>query len=348
METTNLNSSNWQDDYRQALKSSAALEQFFGIPFKDTHYPIFLPLHLAKKIKAQGLNSVLGKQFLPSEEELNQQGLIDPIGDQVHQKTKQLIHRYHNRALFIPTQNCPVICRYCFRKNELYTDEAIFKPDLEETKNYLLAHPEIEEIIFTGGDPFMITNQKINSYLEFFSEISSIKYIRFHTRTPVTMPSRIDQELVEILDKYSKKFVRLLVMIHINHCDELGLDEISTIKKMTASHIELLSQTVLLKNINDNTETLYSLFKKLIDLKITPYYLHHPDQVRGGMHFSLSLEEGRKIYQPLRDLLSGWALPEYIIDIPGGFGKTSAYNPETFQFSGSLINKSGEHSHLFN
>ncbi len=348
METINSNTKNWHDDYRSALKTSAELEHFFGTSFPPTNYPIFIPLNLAKRIKEKGVHSVLGLQFLPNNLENADLGLIDPIGDQVHQKTKQLIHRYHNRALFVPTQNCPVICRYCFRKNELYADDAVFKQDLEETKKYLIDHPEIEEIIFTGGDPLMISNSKLENYLEFFKNISSIKYIRIHTRSPVTMPSRIDAELLEILKNYSQKFTRLMVMVHVNHRDELEHEEIHAIKNMAQYHIELFSQTVLLKGINDSTEALYDLFKQLINLKVTPYYLHHPDNVKGGMHFSLSLEEGRKIYQPLRDLLSGWAIPQYIVDIPGGEGKTPAYNPENFNFSGSLINKSGQLVHVYN
>lgn len=348
METTNLKQKNWQDDYRNALKSSADLERFFETPIAKSHYPIFLPLALAEKIKRMGIDSPLGLQFIPRDCENDDIGSLDPIGDQVHQKTKQLIHRYHNRALFIPTLNCPVICRYCFRKNELYADDAVFKQDLEETKKYLLDHPEIEEIIFTGGDPLMVTNHKLENYLEFFATIPSIKYLRLHTRTIVTMPSRVDDGLLDIFKKYSQHFSRFLIMIHVNHSDELGHEEIMAIKEMTKNHIELFSQTVLLKGVNDNTEVLYELFKNLIDLKVTPYYLHHPDQVRGGMHFTMSLEIGRKIYQPLRDLLSGWALPEYIIDIPGGAGKTQAFNPENFQFSGTLIDKSGDYIHLFN
>lgn len=348
METLNSKITFWQDDYRSALKTSADLEQYFEIPIANTNYPIFIPLSLAKKIKTSGVNSPLGLQFLPHDDENKDMGMQDPIGDQVHQKTKQLIHRYHNRALFIPTLNCPVICRYCFRKNELYSDEAIFKQELEATKNYLMQHQEIEEIIFTGGDPLMVTDQKLDLYLAFFKEIPSIKYIRIHTRTPVIMPSRINEGFIDVVKKYSAHFTRLMLMVHVNHPDEIGTEEMLAIKKLTSSHIEVFSQTVLLKNINDNTDTLYQLFKTLINLKITPYYLHHPDQVRGGMHFTLSLEEGRKIYQPLRDLLSGWAIPQYIVDIPGGEGKTLAYNPENFQFSGTLINKSGSYTHLFN
>lgn len=346
-ETFSSPKNRWTDDYRQAIKSHIELETFFECSFPKTQYPIFLPISVANKIKKNGLHSPLGLQFLPSEEENQDLGLADPIGDQTHQKTKQLIHRYHNRALFIPTQNCPVICRYCFRKNELYEEEAVFKQDLEETKSYLLTHPEIEEIIFTGGDPLMVSNEKIKSYLEFLATIPSIKYVRFHTRTPVIIPSRIDDELLTIFENAKKHFKRFLVMIHVNHLEEIGPEEVQAIHKLTHKHIELHSQTVLLKGVNDSAETLYDLFKALIDLNIHPYYLHHPDQVKGGMHFGMSLEMGRKIYQPLRDLLSGWAVPEYVIDIPGGDGKVNAFNPESYNFSGSLINKSGHFTQIY-
>lgn len=346
-ETLDATKNRWLDDYRQAIKSHKELEAFFESQFPQTPYPLFLPLSLAKKIKKVGIHSPLGLQFLPNELENQNIGLADPIGDQTHQKTKQLIHRYHNRALFIPTQNCPVICRYCFRKNELYEEDAIFKQDLAETKSYLLEHPEIEEIIFTGGDPLMVSNEKIKTYLQFLAEIPSIKYVRIHTRTPVIIPSRIDEELLTIFTNAKKHFKRFMLMIHVNHVDEIGTDERQAILLMAEKHIELYSQTVLLKSVNDSTETLYELFKTLIDLKIHPYYLHHPDQVKGGMHFGMSLEIGRRIYQPLRDLLSGWAVPEYVIDIPGGDGKVSAFNPESYHFSGVLINKSGHFTQIF-
>lgn len=346
-EQLSLNKNRWSDDYRQAIKSHKELETFFECSFPETPYPIFLPLSLANKIKKTGIHSPLGLQFLPSESENHNLGLADPIGDQIHQKTKQLIHRYHNRALFIPTQNCPVICRYCFRKNELYEEDAIFKQDLEETKSYLTNHPEIEEIIFTGGDPLMVSNEKIKSYLEFLAKIPSIKYIRFHTRTPVIIPSRIDEDLLSLFEQAKKDFKRFMIMIHVNHIDEIGVEEKKAIQLLNQKNIEIHSQTVLLKNVNDSAETLYELFKTLIDLNIHPYYLHHPDQVKGGMHFGMSLEMGRKIYQPLRDLLSGWAIPQYVIDIPGGEGKVSAFNPESYHFSGSLINKSGHFSQIY-
>ncbi len=131
-------------------------------------------------------------------------------------------------------------------------------------------------------------------------------------------------------------------MIHTNHIDELNPEAIKAINLLTQNQIPLLSQTVLLKDINNTSEALYSLIMKLVELNIRPYYLHHPDKVKGGMHFYLPLEEGRKIYAKLKNQISGWMLPTYIIDIDGGEGKTNAYNPESFEFLGKLINKNGQ------
>ena len=137
-------------------------------------------------------------------------------------------------------------------------------------------------------------------------------------------------------------FKRTMLMIHVNHIDEIDLEVEHVIKKLTDAGIELFSQTVLLKGVNDNTQTLADLFTRLSDLKVKPYYLHHPDEVLGAMHFYLELEVGRRIVQPLHDLLPGWALPQYVIDIPGGEGKISALNPEQFEFSGKLLSRHGK------
>jgi lysine 2,3-aminomutase len=333
----------WQKEFSNSIKTREDTSHFFDIALEDSEYPIFIPKNFAKKIKALGPESALWKQFIPTTLEDNKElkGHYDPIGDKIHSKGSQLIHRYINRVLFTPTTVCPVACRYCFRKNELAFTDNIFDPDFLKTLEYLKSNKEINEIIFSGGDPFILSDEKINYYLEEFSKISSIKYIRFHTRTPIIIPGRINEPLINILSKHAKHFSRLMIMIHVNHTEELDNEVQEALLKLKTRQIEVLSQTVLLKNINDNTETLKNLFLKLADLKITPYYLHHPDLVLGGMHFYLSLEEGRKIFAPLHNMIPGWALPQYVIDIPGGEGKTSAINPENFSFSGRLINKDG-------
>lgn len=331
----------WQNDFKQAFRKICDLETFLETKIDETDYPVFIPLKLAQKIKDAGPSSALWKQFVPHSDENSKIGMNDPIGDLTHLKKGQLIHRYENRALFMPTSICPVLCRYCFRKNELNQEKQIFQSDLVATKNYLEDHPEINEIIFSGGDPLILNDEKIENYLSFFSNIGSINYIRFHTRTPITIPSRINERLINIIQKYSHHFIKISIVVHLNHESELDQESKTALKKLAELPIQLLSQSVLLKDINNNEDDLIRLFEILIRLGVRPYYLHHPDHVKGGMHFYLPLEEGRKIYSKLRNLLPGWALPQYVIDIPGGHGKVPAYNPEGFAFSGQLLKRDG-------
>jgi len=309
-------------------------------------FSTFIPERIAKKIKTQGKDSVLAKEFLPDLKELdanlNLEGLFDPIGDKNFNRAPQIIHRYQSRVLFTPTLACPIHCRYCFRRNELNAKDDLFKIQLQDTLYYLKNHTEINEIIFTGGDPLSLSNEKIDKYLQLFSEISHIKHIRFHSRYPVILPSRIDDDFIRMINDYSTHFQTLSLAIHANHIEEFDEEVNLAINKMSQTRCQLLSQTVLLKGVNDNLNDLKNLMEHFISLKIRPYYLHHPDQVFGGMHFYLPLSRGRKVYSLLRKSLPGWAIPQYVVDIPGGEGKVSAFNPESFEFKGQLINKNGQ------
>ncbi len=337
---------NWKNDFQQAFKSSTELYQYLSWD-SGSHasvsktYPLFIPRNLAKKIKDLGPESSLAREFLPDVRELNPHGLLDPIGDKEHYKAPQLIHRYSSRALFTPTSICPVHCRYCFRKNELNAEDELFMADFDKTLSYLQNHPEISEIIFTGGDPLTLSNEKISRYLEAFAGIKSIKDIRFHTRYPVIIPSRLDSGFKKLLTKASSQFRTVSLAIHANHVQEFDAFSREKILELSSTGVQLLSQSVLLKGVNDSVEALLALVHEFINLKIRPYYLHHPDQVKGGMHFYLPLEEGRRLYGSLRNQLPGWALPQYVIDIPGGSGKVSAFNPETHTFSGHFLGLSG-------
>ena len=342
-----LETRSWTSKFSEAFKNIHELYNFLDwkltpqLEVVAKTYPIFIPRSLAEKIKADGPNGVLALEFLPNEKELNQKGLEDPIGDKAYHKAPQLIHRYENRALFTPTTVCPVHCRYCFRKNELNVADEIFQQDFDKTLSYLRSHPEITEIIFTGGDPLTLSNEKMEKLLMSFAEIASIKDIRFHTRYPVILPERIDEGFLALMERTTKKFRTVSLAVHANHVKEFDEVNQAAIGKLANSSVQLLSQTVLLKNVNDNTQDLLNLYQLFIELKVRPYYLHHPDQVKGGMHFYLPLSHGREIYHSLRKQLPGWALPHYVIDIPGGHGKISAMNPESTTFSGQLISKDG-------
>ncbi len=324
----------WQQELVFSLRSTSDLNAYLlenntELNIADSDFPIFLPMKFMPRVLA---SPVLIKQFIPTTEEnnflLQDAGFIDPIADTKCQVTKQIVHRYHNRALFIPTTHCPVHCRYCFRRNELQTNQFSMK-DFAQSLSYLQEHPEIEEIIFTGGDPLILTNDKLDYFLKKFQEIPSIKFIRFHTRMPIIIPSRIDEGFLELLTKYQKHFQKINMIIHTNHMDEFDDAVNESLKKLP--HFK--TQSVLLKGVNDSVESLNQLFRHIISLGGDPYYLHHPDKVKGGMHFFLSTQEGQEIYQELRQILPGWALPRYVIDNEEGTGKelvssTSKFLPD--------------------
>lgn len=327
----------WQEIIKNSLKSLEEFNEFatqlgYQLPaaFKH-HYPLFIPRGLAKEILKLGPDSLLWKQFIPNQLEdsaIDQfEGLLDPIGDQLKYAAAQIIHRYKNRVLFLPSSLCPVQCRYCFRKNELHQSDLsqnLFLAKIEETTNYLAQHEEIEEIIFTGGDPLILSNNKLKKYLQIFDKINHLKFIRFHTRFPATIPSRIDNEFINLICEFSKRFT-FSIVIHTNHLSEWYSDEHkNALTKLAHLPIHLMSQTVLLKD--HYAKDLIELFKFLSSHQVKPYYLHHPDKVKGAMHFYRSEEEGLKIYQEIKDALSGWMVPHYVVDSPQASGKIHVQN----------------------
>jgi len=328
--------SHWTLEIQTAIKSIKELEKILDIEVSKTDYPIFIPMNFLSKIKKLGPNSALYKQFIPNELENNESGLLDPIGDFAHLKAPGFIHRYTHRALFLPTEICPIQCRYCFRKNELQNDSFDLSFKLDAIKKYLDSHPEIEEIIFTGGDPLILSDEKIMFFGEFFSKFQNIQFIRFHTRTPIIIPSRITPQFMNTMNQLAKRF-HLTMMIHTNHLEEIDQEVEDAIKKLQTLDLMLFSQSVLLKDVNNHHQTLIDLFRKLSSLKIKPYYLHHPDRVKGGMHFYLPIEEGRQIYQKLQDKLSGWMIPQYVLDVPSAHFKVPIFNAESLKFSGKIV-----------
>lgn len=306
------------------------------------NYKELIPSYVQKKIQTS--SPEYAKQFVFHVEENNQtEGLEDPIFDSNFQKTSQIIHKYSNRVLFLATKYCGVICRFCFRKNSLNDDQSsLYSEDFVQTLKYLQKNTQIEEMIFSGGDPLMLTNSKIKYILESIHPISHIKVIRFHTKILSANPKRIDQKFADLLEMFKQRF-QFIFVFHINHPEEI--DEQFT-HQLSFLHSYLkLSQTVLLKGINDQTNILVDLFKTISFNNIKPYYLHHPDQVKGAMHFFLSIQEGRKLYHSLFQHLSGWMIPQYVLDLPMGKGKIPLYNPETFSEPTSLI--AFDHQEIF-
>jgi len=328
----------WKEAIRTALKSPVELQRYaqtLGYDYAEflendqTTYPLFLPQLFAKQILSQGPSHILWKQFIPDVQEWNHHplGLIDPIGDRLNFVAPQLIHRYRNRILFLPTHLCPVQCRYCFRKNELHDGEfksQYLQSDFYKTLLYLKQHTELEEIIFTGGDPLFIDNEKLSFYLEQFAKIPHIQFIRFHTRFPTIIPQRIDHDFMNMITHYAQRFT-ISLMVHTNHHSEwFSVQHQEALQNLNHLPIHLGSQTVLLKY--HTLEDLIILFKFLIKQGVKPYYLHHPDKVQGAMHFYLEKSEGIKLYQQLRQYLPGWAIPHYVVDSESGHEKQLVLN----------------------
>lgn len=265
-------------------------------------------------------NDPIAKMALPSFEELNSEGLRDPIGDLVNSPVRRLTHRYKDRVLIHLTNKCPMYCRFCFRKNLMNeNEEGLYQKELEEAFSYIRLHKEVEEVILTGGDPLLVSENKLIEVLTEISSYPHIKRLRIHSRVPVTFPDRITRKFIqELVEAFPKQIV---LVSHFNHPKEVTgkTKEISLIVREKG--ILFLNQAVLLKGVNDSASALRELFLCLGNLGVLPYYLHHCDFIQGAKHFRTTIEEGRKIWQELRGTLPGYLLPEYILDVPGGLGK---------------------------
>ncbi|MEK7544676.1 MAG: KamA family radical SAM protein [Patescibacteria group bacterium] len=299
------------------------LEKYLKIPLsseiKDVHFKLLIPKYYVDLIDWHDPKDPLRLMVLPDAREKNTRKyeLADPIGDITHSPVPGIIHRHANRALLNLTSSCAVHCRFCFRKNLLESSAA----DLQKSLAYLKQHTEIWEVIFSGGDPFTLTDTFLEKILNELRKIPHIKVIRFHTRTPAVYPKRVTSQLAQIL----RKAAPVTVVLHINHPREITEGFRRSVQKMQKANLMLLSQTVLMRDVNDDVETLKNLFQGLVKIGVKPYYLHHLDYAIGTHYFRVSVEKGKRLVQSLRDTLSGTCIPEYVIDTPGGHGKIPVF-----------------------
>jgi len=264
----------------------------------------------------------IARQFIPDVLELEQhpEELTDPIGDERFAPVPGVVHRYPDRVLLKVTHVCPVYCRFCFRRETVGPGgpPALTGKALDKAVAYIAGDPAIWEVILTGGDPFMLSPRRIADVTQRLGAVGHVKLLRWHTRVPVADPGRVNPELIEALTASDKT---VYVAVHANHARELTDETRAACARLTQASIPLVSQTVLLKGINDDAETLAELMRAFLQARIKPYYLHHPDLAPGTAHFRLSIAEGQAIVGRLRGQLSGLAQPTYVLDIPGGHGK---------------------------
>lgn len=285
------------------------------------HYAIGITPQIIKTMRSAGMNDPLARQFIPDLAELKTlpQEEHDPIGDDAHSPVKGIVHRYPDRVLFKVTSACAVYCRYCFRREMVGKGEKpLSEKETQEALDYINEKPQIREVILTGGDPFILSVRNLRTLFENLSTIPHLDIIRIHTRIPASDPSRITADVCALLNETKKA---VYIAIHVNHVQEINDDVRKSVRRLHDTGAVLLSQSVLLKGVNDDPKILEQLYRALLKLKVKPYYLHHPDLARGTSHFRLSLTEGMKIHRALLGRLSGLAQPAYMLDIPGGTGK---------------------------
>jgi len=264
----------------------------------------------------------VGKQYVPDAREaiITPDENSDPIGDNAHTPVKGIVHRYPDRVLLKITDTCAVYCRFCFRKDMVGKGEGVLSAgELETAYDYIKSHPEVREIILTGGDPLTLSNRRLGDVLARLEAIPHLDIIRIHTRAPLVQPERVDDGLREIFLDLKKA---LYVVLHVNHAQEINEAVRGAFSRLSRSGAVLLSQSVLLKGVNDKADTLEELFRVLLANRVKPYYLHHPDLAPGTSHFRLSIKEGQDIMKALRGKVTGLAYPTYVLDLPGGYGKT--------------------------
>jgi len=277
--------------------------------------------------------------FSSAEEDIKEGETDDPIGDNQKQILPGLIHRYPRTVLILTTNHCCQNCRFCFRKN---LNRNNLKLNWPQIISYLKNHPQIWEVIFSGGDPLTLNNSQWQEIITKLKDISHLKSWRIHSRLPVADPLLLKNVFFKL---WSHLDQNLSLVIHINHPREISPATIKLVDKFKKNKWTILSQSVLLKGVNDDQETLKQLFLKLWQTGVKPYYLHHLDQVKGTSHFRVSISSGLKLYQSLRGQIPGVCLPQYVLDLPGGYGKVPVswlkkITPNTYQvknFQGRTI-----------
>lgn len=274
----------------------------------------------------------IGRQVIPSAAELHTAPweMQDPIGDDALSPVPGIVHRYQDRALLKPLLVCPLYCRFCFRREHVGPDGGLLSDEaLAKALLWIAEHPAISEIILTGGDPLMLSPRRLKHIIDALSAIPHIQTIRIHSRVPVADPARITPALLDALETDRAMWV----VLHANHASELTQKAREALRRIQNRAIPVLSQSVLLRGVNDTEEALEALLRAFVTSRIKPYYLHQLDPAPGTAHFHVPIDEGRALLAKLRGRVTGLAWPTYVLDIPGGAGKVPLgpdyYRPDT-------------------
>ncbi|HEY7385616.1 MAG TPA: lysine-2,3-aminomutase-like protein [Beijerinckiaceae bacterium] len=300
-----------------------APDQLAGLKRVAAQYAVAITPAVAELINPDDPADPMAMQFVPHPAELathpHERG--DPIGDGAHNPVEGVVHRYPDRVLLKLVHVCPVYCRFCFRREMVGPGRGstLSAAALAAALDYIRSRPEIWEVVLTGGDPLILSPRRVREVVAALSEIDHVKVLRWHTRIPVVMPEAVTRALVRALRARGKASY---VVLHANHPRELTAAARAACARLIDAGIPMLSQSVLLKGVNDDPDTLGGLMRAFVETRIKPYYLHHGDLAPGTARFRTSIAEGQSLMRALRGRLSGLCQPAYVLDIPGGHGKS--------------------------
>lgn len=287
---------------------------------QNSHFPLRVPRGFISRMQLNEPNDPLLRQVLPlKRENQNTAGYVfDPVGDLKVMPEPGLLHKYQGRALLVTTGACAIHCRYCFRRHFPYSEANTGKGSWEQSLAYIKQHPDITEIILSGGDPLALSDQRLATIIKSLTALSQIKRIRLHTRLPIVIPERITPTLLQILSSLPQA----IMVVHVNHPNELDESVYTAMHKLRKAGVTLFNQAVLLRGINDNENTLTELSEKLFCNGILPYYLHLLDPVQGAQHFAVNPSRAQTLQTHLMQHLPGYLVPKLVREIAGEASKT--------------------------
>jgi L-lysine 2,3-aminomutase len=324
-----MQSLSWQEQLAQAIRQPNELLDYVGLMPNSIGYseksieqfPVRVPHVFADRIQRNNPDDPILRQVFPYlDEENNAEGYVnDPLAESDVQPVQGLLQKYNSRVLSITTGACAIHCRYCFRRHFPYQDSSANGIHLKRSLEYIQSDKSIKEVILSGGDPLSLSDRRLIELCKSISLIEHVKRIRFHTRIPVVLPARLSESLIKTLNDMGKT---IIFVLHINHANEIDAAVINNIKLLHQFNILVLNQSVLLKGVNDTTESLIALSEKLVENQVTPYYLHLLDPVAGAAHFNVDERQAKKLIQKMHESVSGYLVPKLVKEEVGKYGKT--------------------------
>ena len=329
---------NWQSQLSDLITDPSELlhvlelssEQLLsGAIMASEQFKLRVPRAFVRKMQVGNPLDPLLLQVLPHHLELEEhpEFVTDPLGEEAANLMPGVLHKYQSRFLLTLTGACAIHCRYCFRRHFPYQENLPKNEDWLKIKHHIEQNPSINEVILSGGDPLTLSNRKLALWIERLSSLDQIKILRIHSRVPIVIPNRLDEEFISIL-KNSR--LRIIVVIHSNHASELDDYTCSKLLQLSLHHITVLNQAVLLKGVNDSAQSLTELSYRLFEARVMPYYLHVLDKVKGAQHFDLRSSQIDQIYNDVLASLPGYLVPKLVREIAGEKNKTPLFGVQTF------------------